>query len=320
VCDEICAKTFTHFWADCKDFINTEVRIKSVRMLFEGVNGLCRKTLHDNEVHDTDPVTPGEQFDPNRKLAASVHCHQDVLDTAGKLSTSTGPMDGLWMLGVNGDSACLYSEAVKTRDGKTGRSVVDPSKQRKCQIMKNKQLLFDTMEKRFGDCTLSCKGEGCSRGPDSGWVEPNVGDGTRRRKLSEGVDTSLCEDSPLPSAWRTAFPQWATCADAKNQFSCGFSHVDLGPAASGVPGLSATLSSFCPVTCNICSEGLPNYEICDYSLDTNGDGKVGAGDDLWHSGMFGCILSKDALYYLVTNNVTAPLVKFAECDEAIGGR
>ena len=66
-------------------------------------------------------------------------------------------------------------------------------------------------------------------------------------------------------------------------------------------------------------DGVPNYEICDYSPDTNGDGKVGEGDDLWHGAMFGAILSKDGLYFMVTNNVTRNLVKYAECDEVVGG-
>ena len=239
VCDETCALTYTVFWADCKTFINTDVDVKSVRMMFEGVNGLCQATLSDNKVH----VTPGNQFDPNAPLSGSVSCHQTKLKTAGELSANTGPMDGLWMLGVVGDTKCLYSKEARA----------DPQIQAQCPVMKNKQLLFDTMEKRFGDCTLNCKGEGCTRGPDSGWVEPHAGD---RRRLALNKDEG---------------------------------------------------------------DGVPNYEICDYSLDTNGDGKVGEGDDLWHGAMFGAILSKDGLYFMVTNNVTRNLVKYAECDEVVGG-
>ena len=71
------------------------------------------------------------------------------------------------------------------------------------------------------------------------------------------------------------------------------------------------------------SGGLPNYEVCDYSLDTNGDGEVGDGeDDLFEAigGMFGAILSKDALYFMVTDASTRDLVKYAECDETVSGR
>lgn len=36
--------------------------------------------------------------------------------------------------------------------------------------------------------------------------------------------------------------------------------------------------------------------------------------------MFGAILSKDAVFFLTTDPVTAPLVEYVECDEVIGGR
>ena len=35
---------------------------------------------------------------------------------------------------------------------------------------------------------------------------------------------------------------------------------------------------------------------------------------------FGVILSKDAVFYLATDSVIAPLIEYIECDEVIGGR
>ena len=40
----------------------------------------------------------------------------------------------------------------------------------------------------------------------------------------------------------------------------------------------------------------------------------------WQMSMFGAILSKDAVFFLTTDPVTAPLVEYVECDEVIGGR
>ena len=209
---------------------------------------MCQATLNDNKVHDTDPIAPGDQYDATTPLKASVHCHQQILATAGELSSNSGPMDGLWMMGVTGDSACLYTDEAKA----------DPSKKEECELLQNQQKLMDAMEARWGDCTLICDGEVCHRGPDSGWHEPDVGDIGSHRILD---DTS--------------------------------------------------------------SGGLPNYEVCDYSLDTNGDGEVGDGeDDLFEAigGMFGAILSKDALYFMVTDASTRDLIKYAECDETVSGR
>ena len=35
---------------------------------------------------------------------------------------------------------------------------------------------------------------------------------------------------------------------------------------------------------------------------------------------FGTILSKDAVFYLATDALIAPLIDFIECDEVVGGR
>jgi hypothetical protein len=232
-CDDRCYCSFIPFWTDCKHLIQTDPHLSStsIRGLFEGVYGLCVAAKADNTVHDTDPVTPGDQFDPDAPLTASVHCHQQALTTASELSSNTGPMDGLWMVGVNGDKSCLY-----TPEGRQ-----DPSQ---CEVMQNQQRLWDALEQRFGDCML---------GPNA--TVPGDGGGHRRRR-AQRPDTI---------------------------------------------------------------DGEPVTMICDFSLDTNQDGSVGNGDDLWHGGMFGAIFSKDAVYFAVTNAVTAPLVKYMECDEIVGG-
>jgi len=36
--------------------------------------------------------------------------------------------------------------------------------------------------------------------------------------------------------------------------------------------------------------------------------------------IFGVILSKDAVFYLATDSVIAPLIEYIECDEVVGGR
>ena len=54
-------------------------------------------------------------------------------------------------------------------------------------------------------------------------------------------------------------------------------------------------------------------------MDTNGDGKVGDGDDQFASkNFFGAVLSKDAVFYLATDQTVAPLLKYIECDEPVG--
>lgn len=228
VCDDMCATAYIPFWDDCKDFIksNPAAYTTSVRGAFEGVYAMCTLTAADNKVHDTDPIEPGDQFDPKAPLEASVRCHGQKLDTAQQLSDNTGPMDGLWMIGVTGDDKCLYTPAGKS----------NPSA---CQVMKNKKLLMDSLEKQFGDCLL-----GANAHPPG-----MAGDGKRRTQAGRDIDN-----------------------------------------------------------------GFPVTMICDYSLDTNHDGKVGNGDDLWHGKLFGAVMSKDAVYFMVTNNVTAPLVQYAECD------
>ena len=56
-------------------------------------------------------------------------------------------------------------------------------------------------------------------------------------------------------------------------------------------------------------------------MDTNLDGAVGEGDDEWDIlSSFGAVLSKDAVFYLATDSVAAPLIDYIECDEAVGGR
>ena len=61
--------------------------------------------------------------------------------------------------------------------------------------------------------------------------------------------------------------------------------------------------------------------ICDFSMDTNGDGKVGKGDDAFATkNFFGAVLSKDAVFYLATDQTVAPLLKYIECDEPVGNR
>lgn len=234
ICDTRCSQSFIPFMDECHDILVAGNNLdRSTRMAFEGVYGLCQATQADNVVHDTDPVTPGDQFDPNTPLTADVHCHNDALTTANELNDNTGPMDGLWMLGVNGDSSCLYTDA--------GRA--DPSS---CEVMQNKQALMDAMGAEFGTCNLltGCTdSKGCSPTPNQ------PGGGHRRNQYV---------DNPTM--------------------------------------------------------------ICDWTMDTNGDGEVGDGDDLWSGGMFGAIASKDAVYFMVTNSVTAPLVSFAECDEVMGGR
>lgn len=61
--------------------------------------------------------------------------------------------------------------------------------------------------------------------------------------------------------------------------------------------------------------------VCEFSMDTNGDGKVGEGDDAFEGeAVFGAVLSKDAVFYLATDETTAPLVTYIECDEPHGNR
>ena len=224
ICDTRCSASFITFWDECQDFVLQANLDSTTRLAFEGVYGLCQATDADNVVHDTDPITPGDQFDPDAPLQADVHCHQEALTTANDLSENTGPMDGLWMLGVRGDSSCLYTDA--------GRD--DPSS---CEVIQNRQLLMDSMEAEFGACDLV-------NGPGDG------GGGHRRNQYV---------DNPTM--------------------------------------------------------------ICDWTLDTNGDGRAGEdGDDIWSGGMFAAIASKDAVYFMVTNEVTAPIVSYAECDEVVGGR
>jgi hypothetical protein len=68
-------------------------------------------------------------------------------------------------------------------------------------------------------------------------------------------------------------------------------------------------------------EGGMTNMICDYSLDTNLDGKVDDGDMLFSDlTFFEAILSKDAIFYLATDPLTAPILKTLECDEVFGGR
>ena len=100
--------------------------------------------------------------------------------------------------------------------------------------------------------------------------------------------------------------------------------------------------------------GMANM-ICDFSLDVNEDGKVtllktrlihrglvqttfslpietheisstpartqvDQSDDIHDMGFFEAILSKDAVFYLATDSVVAPLITAIECDEVFGGR
>lgn len=68
-------------------------------------------------------------------------------------------------------------------------------------------------------------------------------------------------------------------------------------------------------------EGGMTDMICDYSLDTNLDGKLDEGDMTFDDlTFFEAILSKDAVFYLATDPLTAPILKALECDEVIGGR
>lgn len=219
-CDITCAVDFVQFWDDCGPFITGQGDNvpQSVRLAFEGVSAMCHATLDDNQVHDTDPITPGDQFDPNARLTTSVHCHGQTLSTAQQLSDTTGPMDGLWMIVVNGDQSCLYGDNA------------DPEH---CEVNINRQALFDAMEAEFGDCNLGPGGKG----------------GHRRVQTTDHEPANM---------------------------------------------------------------------ICDFSLDTNEDGEVGDGDDLWGGGLFAAIMSKDAVYFMVTNEVTAPLVSSCECDEVVG--
>ena len=85
--------------------------------------------------------------------------------------------------------------------------------------------------------------------------------------------------------------------------------------------------------------------ICDYSLDINEDGKVGyvqqtvyfdlysailkcrcsvpvvqvdSSDGISDMQFFEAILSKDAVLYLATDSLVAPLIEAIECDEVFG--
>lgn len=66
--------------------------------------------------------------------------------------------------------------------------------------------------------------------------------------------------------------------------------------------------------------GMTNM-ICDFSLDTNLDGTIDDGDMAFPDlTFFEAILSKDAVFYLATDPLTAPILKDLECDEVFGGR
>lgn len=216
ICDTRCALSFVPFYEECSDFITSADVGREVESAFLSVYGMCQAVQRDNVVHDTDPVTPGDQFDPDARLVASVSCHQTPLGTAQELTDSTGPMDGLWMFGTAGDRTCQYTDSTN------------------CEVIQNRKILWDAMDAEFGACNL---------------VDGNTGDGHRRTQ-----------------------------------------YVD-----------NPTL-------------------ICDWTLDTNGDGQMDSSDDIWSGGSFAAIVSKDALYFMVTNEVTAPLVSYAECDEVVGGR
>lgn len=61
--------------------------------------------------------------------------------------------------------------------------------------------------------------------------------------------------------------------------------------------------------------------VCEFSMDTNGDGKIGEGDDAFNGeAVFGAVLSKDAVFYLASDQTTAPLITYIECDEPTGNR
>ena len=147
ICDTRCAPVFMAFWTACQDYVATSVRSPAIRQQFTAVNGRCHATLQANEVHDTDLITPGEQHDMNTPLAVPVNCNQERLKTAAALDHNSGPLDSIWMVGIKGDSSCLYEKTETSMGGYTTQAEHD-----NCPVLVNKHRVIDLLVARYGEC------------------------------------------------------------------------------------------------------------------------------------------------------------------------
>ena len=147
ICDTRCAPVFTAFWTACADYISTSLASPSIRQQFTATHGRCHATMEANEVHDTDLIAPGEQHDLNAKLAVPVNCHQQQAKTAQELDANTGPMDSLWIVGVKGETTCMYPKGPGTAGG-----YETEEEHQNCPVLVNKQRVQDLLLARYGEC------------------------------------------------------------------------------------------------------------------------------------------------------------------------
>ena len=146
-CDTRCAAVYSVFYAACQDYLTTSLNSPGVRQQLVATHGKCHATEQANLVHDTDLITPGEQHDMSAKLAVPVNCHAMQLKTAEELNENTGPMDSLWMIGVKGETSCMYRKGQDTVGGYTTQEEHD-----NCPALVNKQRVQDLMVARYGEC------------------------------------------------------------------------------------------------------------------------------------------------------------------------
>jgi hypothetical protein len=209
VCDARCAPNYHTFWSVCKSYITEGSDLPAfVRQQFVATHGKCLATLEANMVHDTDLLTPGQQHNLTTPVAVPLNCHNHVVTTAGQLNDITGPENGVWMIGVKGDSECLPSPT--------------------CEAARNKKAVQDALYARYGKCSMPPP-------PPPGQVGHDL--------VSAVVDVTHTGTPAGHSTFRLGlkFTQGDSFDDVKNVYTIyGAPAVTMGPNA-GTAGVAMSL-------------------------------------------------------------------------------
>jgi hypothetical protein len=181
ICDTRCADRFIPFWQSCSGFLGGDGdgdlsndgggrggggRGSGHRRQLQVVAhtdmsafaAKCIAAHNANLVHDTDQDTPGLQHDMGERLKTSVACGGHDMKTTGDLNTDSGAFDGLWMLGVSGDSLCMHQACPGCSGGWLTTAERDA-----CPALVNKRAVMDGLAQAFpgGECSLLSPIPGC---------------------------------------------------------------------------------------------------------------------------------------------------------------